>query len=277
MTIFKQVFNFYINSSIHVALAVFSMSWITLKNFNLPYDANILYFVFYASITGYNFVKYFGMAKFHHRSLTPWLKWIQVFSLLCFILMCYYGLNLEGKTMLYIAGFGLVTFLYAIPILPNKLFVDEQNNLRSITGLKVYIIALVWSGVTVFLPLLNANYHIGEDVVVTGLQRFVFVIMLMLPFEIRDLQYDSLKLSTIPQQIGIKHTKTMGALLGGLCLVLEFFKTETQTSKVLPLLITVLVLILFLVFSRKEQGKYYCSFWVEGLPIMWLLLYLAFN
>lgn len=277
MTILKQILNFYINSSIHVALAVFSMSWITLKDFNLPYDANVLYFIFYASITGYNFVKYFGMAKFHHRSLTTWLKLIQMFSLVCFILMCYYGLKLQEKTMLYIAGFGLITFLYAIPFLPNRLFVDEQNNLRSITGLKVYVIALVWSGVTVFLPLLNANYHISEDVIITGLQRFVFVIMLMLPFEIRDLRYDSLRLSTIPQQIGIKGTKIMGVLLGVLCFVLEFFKNEIQPGEVMALLVTTLILILFLMFSKKEQGKYYCSFWVEGLPILWLFFYLAIN
>lgn len=277
MTIFKQILNFYINSSAHVALAVFSMVWITLKDFNLPYDANVLYFIFYAAITGYNFVKYFGMAKFHHRSLTAWLKWIQMFSLVCFILMCYYGLKLQEKTMLYIAGFGLITFLYAMPFLPNRLFVDEQNNLRSITGLKVYVIALVWSGVTVFLPLLNANYPIGEAVFITGIQRFVFVILLMLPFEIRDLRYDSLKLSTIPQQIGVKRTKIMGVLLGVFCFALEFFKNEIQPGEVLALLVTILIVILFLMFSKKEQGKYYCSFWVEAVPILWLFFYLIFS
>ena len=34
-------------------------------------------------------------------------------------------------------------------------------------------------------------------------QRFLFVVVAILPFEIRDIQYDSLKLSTIPQQIGV--------------------------------------------------------------------------
>lgn len=274
MNVFKQILNFYINSSIHVALAVFSMSWVTLKDFNLPYDANVLYFIFYASITGYNFVKYFGMAKFHHRSLTAWLKLIQMFSLLCFILMCYYGLKLQEKAILYIAGFGLITFLYAIPFLPNRFFVDEQNNLRSITGLKVYVIALVWAGVTVFLPLLNANYHVGDDVIITGIQRFVFVIMLMLPFEIRDLQYDSLKLSTIPQKIGIKGTKIMGVLLGTIFFFLEFFKNERHFGEVIVLFTITMASVLFLIFAKKEQGKYYCSFWVEGLPVLWLLLYL---
>ncbi|WP_339917062.1 hypothetical protein [Yeosuana marina] len=274
MNVFKQILNFYINSSIHVALAVFSMAWITLMDFNLSYDANVLYFIFYASITGYNFVKFFGIAKFHHRSLTTWLKLIQIFSLICFILMCYYGVMLEESTMLYIAGFGLITFLYAIPFLPTRFFRDEKNNLRSIAGLKVYLIALVWSGVTVFLPLLNNTYHINQDVLITGAQRFLFVIILMLPFEIRDLQFDSLKLATIPQKIGVKRTKIMGFVLGMLFFFLEFFKDDAQESQVESLLIITIISILFVVFSKKGQGKYYCSFWVEGIPVLWLLLYL---
>ena len=76
------------NSSIHVALAVYAMTWITLLSFDLAYDENALYFVFYATITAYNFVKYFGLAKFHHRRLASWLKAIQVFSAIAFILMC---------------------------------------------------------------------------------------------------------------------------------------------------------------------------------------------
>jgi hypothetical protein len=234
----------------------------------------VLYFIFYATITGYNFVKFFGIAKFHHRSLTTWLKLIQIFSLMCFILMCFYTYHLKEITLIYIAGFGLVTFLYAIPFLPSRLFIDEHNNLRSISGLKVYLIALVWSGVTVFLPLLNNAYDVSEDVIITGIQRFVFVIILMLPFEIRDLQYDSLKLSTIPQKIGVKGTKLMGVLLGFIFFFSEFLKNDIHVRQVIVLLIITIISLLFVLFAKKEQGKYYCSFWVEGLPILWLLLYL---
>src|SRR5690606_5495744 len=214
MKVFRHALDFYINSSIHVALAVCSMAWITLLKFDLPFDGWLLGFIFFASITGYTFVKYFGIAKFHHRSLAQWLKMIQLFSLLCFILMCYFAFHLEERTLIYIAVFALITFLYAIPFFPKDLFIDKQRNLRSIGGLKVYVIGLVWAGVTVLLPLLNQEYHYDADVWITALQRFLLVILMMLPFEIRDLQYDSLKLSTIPQKIGIKNTKAMGVLLG---------------------------------------------------------------
>lgn len=276
MKVFKQVLNFYINSSVHVALAVFSMAWITLMDFNISYDAYVLYFIFYASITGYNFVKFFGIARFHYRSLTIWLKLIQFFSFLCFVLMAYYAVNLDKNTMFYIAIFAILTFLYAVPFSSRSFFLDEKNNLRSIAGLKVYVIALVWSGVTVFLPLLNNAYHINKDVIITGVQRFLFVIVLMVSFEIRDLQYDSLKLATIPQKIGVNGTKIMGVLLGLLIFFLEFFKDMIQMKQVIILLVITIISILFVVFSKKSQGKYYSAFWVEGIPILWLFLYLIF-
>lgn len=272
----KQFLNFYINSSIHVALAVYSLAWITLLEFDVPYNEAILYFIFYASITGYNFVKYFGVAKFHHRSLTNWLKAIQIFSFFCFLLMCYYAFQLSTKTLFYIIGFGGITFLYAIPFLPKRLFLDSQHNLRSIGGLKIYLIALVWSGVTVFLPLIHNGFSINSDVVITGIQRYIFIVVLMLPFEIRDLRYDSIKLSTVPQKIGVKQTK----LIGSLCLIcfflLEFFKDEIPFTRIAILLIVTISTFLFLIFSKTEQGRYYSGFWVEGLPILWLILLLLF-
>jgi hypothetical protein len=252
------------------------MSWITLLEFGIPLDINLLCFVFVASVTGYNFVKYFGIARFHHRSLATWLKVIQVFSFICFLLLCVFSLRLASTTLVYIGVFGIVTFLYAIPLLPKHFFMDQQKNLRSIGGLKVYVIALVWAGVTVFLPVLNNDHNFSVDVWLTALQRFIFVIALMLPFEIHDLQYDSLKLSTIPQKIGIKKTKFIGILLIMLFFFLEFFKNELNKNQIIITLIISLITALFLNFSKKNQNDYYSSFWVEGIPIIWFLLYLIF-
>jgi hypothetical protein len=277
MKVLKQLFDFYINSSIHVALSVFSLTWITLLEYGIPYDEALLFFVFFASISGYNFVKYFGIAKFHHRSLADWLKAIQIFSFLCFISMCYYALQLRVNALFFIVGLGLVTFFYAIPFLPKHLFLDSKNNLRNIGGLKVYLIALVWTGVTVFLPIINNDYTINADVVITGIQRFVFIVVLMLPFEIRDLMYDSLKLATIPQKIGVKQTKIIGVVLLGLFLLLEFFKEGTTVESLLVSIVISVVIGLFLLYSKKEQGTYYSSFWVEGFPVLWLFLILLFS
>ncbi|MDX1316928.1 MAG: hypothetical protein R3262_05250, partial [Xanthomarina gelatinilytica] len=114
------------------------------------------------------------------------------------------------------------------------------------------------------------------NVVVTGFQRFVFVTVLMFPFEIRDLNYDSLKLATIPQQIGIKNTKIVGVLLLMLFFLLEFLKPQLSVEHTVSMLITMFVTLMFLIFANRNQGRYYSSFWVEGIPLVWLLLLLVF-
>jgi len=260
-----------------VALSIYALSWLTLLQFDVDYDENVLYFIGFSSITGYNFVKYFGLAKFHHRSLTNKLKAIQIFSLLCFMALCYFAFKLKVQTLGYVGLFGAVTFLYAIPLVPKKIFVDKQKNLRTIGGLKIYVIATVWTGVTVFLPLINNYYAINDDVFITAFQRFLLVIVLMLPFEIRDLSYDSLRLSTIPQRIGVRRTKILGYILLFVFLCMEFFKDEMNTASLFIHIIITLIVLLLLAFTNINQKKYYSAFWVESLPIWWLLLLLLFR
>lgn len=273
----KHLFDFYLNSSIHVALSVFALSWLTLIEYQIPFDANVLFFIFFASIAGYNFVKFFGLAKFHHRSLSRWLKIIQILSFICLMFMGFFAFQLQMETIMYLSVFALITCLYAIPFLPKSFYFDKQQNLRNVSGLKVYVIALVWAGVTVLIPLINNNRLLDVTVVWVFLQRFLLVLALMLPFEIRDMQFDSLKLATIPQKIGIKNTKIMGVILACLFFGLEFFISEKIADNLLIQLIVAVLVMLSILFASRHQGKYYSGFWVESIPVFWLLLTLLFG
>ncbi|WP_412983998.1 hypothetical protein [Pontimicrobium sp. IMCC45349] len=272
MTTLKRFLDFYINSSIHVALAVCSLAIITCFNFNVEVDINLICFLFFSTITGYNFVKYFGLAKFHHRSLANWLKYIQLFSLVAFFALIYFTFKLNVNVIFILCGLGLITFLYAIPFLPKKYFLDKSKNLRTVSGLKIHVIAFVWSITTVIIPIVNQDYVIDFDVVITTIQRFLFVLIVMLPFEIRDMKYDSLKLGTIPQRIGIKQTKLIGIVLIVLMLLLEFLKDEFYYDQLMILVIIMFVTGILLWYSTIKQKAYYSSFWVESIPVFWLLL-----
>ena len=278
MQVLKRILNFYLNSSIHVALAASALTLVTLIELDLKLDKYLLYFVFFSTITGYNFVKYFGVAKFHHRSLAVWLKVIQVFSFMAFLAMCFVALYLELNTLILIGILGVVTFFYAIPVmLPKRYLFDDHKNLRQIGGLKVYVIALVWAFTSVYLPVVNEAVSIDADVIILGLQRFCYVLVLMLPFEIRDLNYDSLKLATIPQKIGIKKTKIIGVLLLLLFVLLDYFKDVLKQETLLSTVIIALLTFVLLMFSNKNQSKYYSAFWVESLPIIWLVILLLLS
>lgn len=264
MRLLKVVFDFYINSSIHVALAVYSFVRITEVYFNLSYNEPLNYVIFYGTITGYNFIKYAEIAKFKHKKLNSKLKVIQVFSLISFLLMCFYGYKLAVKTLFLLFPFGLLTLLYAVPFL--KRF---QQNLRSINFLKIIIVAFVWAGVTVLIPQYDAGLNVFKTKsILLFIQRFLLVIVLVLPFDIRDVKYDAISLQTLPKRIGVKNTKLIGVFLLIICLFLELF------IKNMFLLNESFFLIIFIIFfllikASEKQSKYYSSFIVEAIPIIW--------
>ncbi len=266
MSFLKTVLNFYVNASIHVAIAVYAFVRTTEYYFGLSHNEYLNSFIFFGTITGYNFVKYAGVAKLHHRSLTHNLKIIQIFSLVCFFAMCYYALHLSIETLIFTIPFVGLTFLYAVPFLSGF-----DKSLREVSYLKILVVAFVWSGFTVLIPLLAAGKEISSSMLLCMLQRFLIVIVLILPFDIRDVKYDAINLQTIPKKIGEQRTKRLGVLLLVFSLILEYFISSEVRVKMAFMMFFFLVIV-FLMRSKTAQSKYYSSFWVELLPIVWWLL-----
>lgn len=271
MKFLEKLGSFYVNASIHVAFAVYAFVRITEQYLAISYDRNLDYFVFFGTITGYNFVKYAGVAKLHHKSLTNNLKVIQVFSFVCFLAMCYFAFLIPLKTLLISLPFALLTVLYAIPFLSGF-----AKNLRQISYLKIIVVALVWAGFTVLIPSLNASETVGYNVLLLFLQRFLIVVVLILPFDIRDVKYDAISLQTIPKKIGVEKTKRLGLGLMIFALLIEYAINANNVSKNVFMIFFFLVLI-FLMRAKTNQSKYYSAVWVESLPIIWWLLLLGFH
>jgi len=261
----KGLFDFYINSSIHVAFAVLALALITEKQLDLELDLYFNLFIFLGTITGYNFVKYAALAGLHHRNLTDRLKMIQTFSFICFIGLMYVAYQFTVSFWISCIPLALLTVLYAIPFLPHK------TNLRKVPSIKIFIIAAVWAGVTVYLPVAYNVTNFSTEFYLEIAQRFMLVLALIIPFEIRDLTYDSNALGTLPQVLGIKKTKLVGLSMVLGCMVLEAFKANAFSTYAI-LLLTALAIIR----SSSKQPHYYASFAVEGIPILWGIFILAF-
>ena len=271
MKYFKNAFELYINSSIHVSLAVVAFTLVSIFEHDLEIDKNLILFIFFATITGYNFVKYAGIAKLYHLSLATNLRLIQIFSLLCFIAMIYFAFKLDVEVLIATGIMGLFTLFYALPVF------GGQKNLRSLPGIKIFIIAIVWAGSTVILPLVNAEKILGIDLILDFIQRIMLVVVLTLPFEIRDLEYDNESLGTIPQKLGVFMTKVFGSVLIFIIFCVDLFQNSFSSKEFLAILLMLVISGFFLWGSGTKQGKYYSSFWVEALPILYLGIYLLFR
>ena len=262
----KRILDFYIKSSIHVALAVFCMILMTYHMFAIPINFAVLYFAFFGTIVGYNFVKYDALARLKKAQMSRELKAIAVLSFVSFLFCGFYFFQLQTITKVVGFVFLLITLLYTLPFFPNK------KNARNWVGVKIYIVALCWVGVTVVLPVLNAEIAITTNFYLKCCQRFILVFVLILVFEIIDLSHDDPHLKTVPQQIGVKKTKILGFILLLVFYFLEFLKTNFDKNQLFVNLILVVIVSLFFFYSNVKRSKYYTSFWAESIPILWFLL-----
>lgn len=266
MSLIKHLVDFYIFSSLLVAFASTSLVLMTLHMFNLPLDYPMISFVFFGTVVGYNFVKYDALTRTSEIQVSSRLKIYAMLSFICFLFAAWSFFLLQFQTQVASSIFLLLTLLYTLPFFPNR------RNARNWAGVKIYIVALCWVGVTLILPIINAEIPITTDFFIKCIQRFIFVFVLVLIFEIIDLRTDDPHLKTVPQQIGVQKTKWLGAVLLIIFYLLEFLKTNFNSVQLIINAIIVVMMIGFLAFANASRPKYYSLFWAEMLPIIWLML-----
>ncbi|WP_339712087.1 hypothetical protein [uncultured Kriegella sp.] len=262
----KHLFDFYIDASIHVALAVYSLLWVSSCFFDIAVDNYLGGFVFFGTIACYNFMKYGVEAHKYILVASRYHKNIQFFSLLCLGIALYFAFFLHVEVLLVLGVLSLLIGLYTLPVLPGT------KNLRSFGGFKIFLVALVWAGTTVLLPVLMVDMNISCDVIIEIMQRFILVLILLVPFEIRDLKFDAPELNTLPQRYGVTRTKIFGAFATLPFFFLTLFKDDISQLEAVSRGVMFLALGSMIFITRRNQSKYFASFWVEGIPIFWAIL-----
>ena len=263
----KKIFDFYIKSSLHVALSAYALTAMTMYFFNITDHFEVKAFVFFGTIVGYNFVKYDALTRLNKTIIRKELRRIIILSIFSALASFYYFLKLQFITQSLGVFVFVLLMLYTLPFFPNK------QNARNWKGIKIYMVSLCWVGVTVILPLINAEIGFTIDILLLSIQRFLLIFVLVLIFEIVDINTDDPHLQTVPQQIGVAKTKLLGYGLLTVLLLLEFLYKANQDYS--PLLFKFIVsgsIALFLYFANENRSRYYASFWVEAIPIFWWLI-----
>lgn len=250
-----------------MALAVVSLYMLNAQFLNNSLNKDIIGFLFFGTIVCYNFVKYGVEAEKYLIVAKPSHRPIQVFSFLAFGACLYYFFQLPPRLWVSISVLTIISAMYAIPFLP------RAKNLRSLGGLKIFLVAAVWVGFVVVLPVLENRLGLTPKVILMGFQNYILVLLLILPFEIRDLKYDKIQLKTLPQRWGVIRTKQFGYAL-----ILVFFCVAIIMAQHSFMIVVHGCLtsgfLAFMLFRTKEtQSTYFASFWVESIPVMMLGLY----
>ena len=243
------ILHFFIRENIIVASAVTALALSTFYIFHQPIAYPYLLSLWAGAILSYSFAKE-GIFKYQDP-----LWW----SCVLIVGYCFFLLNLQGKMLLFLSG--VLSILYNAPFL--------SQNLRSIPFLKIGIVAFCWVLSAVFLPLSESTISFFSwQVWLLSLQYFLWICVLILPFDIRDRAEDRAYLHTFPTVIGI---------ITMLCYLLLSFYHTSVPLRLIQIGIASITL-LFLLFAREEQSPFYSGFLVECIPILYfLLLWLYYN
>ena len=271
MLFIKKLFDFYIKSSFHLGVCVVSLYIISIYKLQIDLNYYILTCLFSSTIVVYNFIKYASTLPYYFFVQNAPIKKIQIVSFF-FGFFLFYSLFFLSVEALFFGFFlFLICVLYVFPIN------HSISNFRNRSKIKIFLVAICWSGSTVIFPFIESNNINYGDSMLLFVQFFLFVIVCTVPFEIRDLKYDSNDLKTIPQIYGTNNSKYISYVLIFIFFSISFISNGTSIDLISDLLISfVLVFIIYL--TKENQGKYFSSFWVESLPIYWLIIqFILFN
>lgn len=256
-----MVFHWYVRASIHVSLCLLTLVGFTATVFEVKVSLTYYLALFFGSIGGYNTIKY-GLepAKYWHL-VGGERQFVRILSFLSFGTGVYFLVQLPPGTWLFFLLSGLITALYAVPMKP------EGLNLRSYGLLKVVLVALVWTVLSVWAPLWgNEDFNIW-DAGVESFQRMLWVVLLMLPFEIRDMGTDPPQMKSIPQRFGLHTTRKIGWGIAVLFAFATGMKDAPVAGEFFVKIAVAVLMGLSIAFASENQRRYYASFWVEGIPM----------
>ncbi|MGY5355968.1 hypothetical protein [Wenyingzhuangia sp. IMCC45467] len=270
MKFLKVLFQFYVYSNLHVSIAVacLVLSVGYLFGVEVSHEALLL---MCATFVSYHLIRFLNRHKYGKKHLLDVFSnehrgIIYVMIGVAMFVGVYEFLQLKMIQFLHFFPFVVLTLLYAYSFIGKN---GVRHSIRFIPGIKIFVIALVWAGTVVFFPITSViAFDVNHLLYFLGLM--FFVVVLTLPFDIRDLAFDEKSIRTLPMLMGVKGVKVLGSFLLIFSLVLHYCVFEWFGF--MPFLIVVLVLFGLLIFSREEQSKYYASFWVEGVPILYYIL-----
>ena len=266
MAVLKKLFKFYLQASIHVALAVVSLSAVSALFAGVRIPDYLLIFTFFATLASYNIIKYGHRFKSENLLASKQGRPVLVLTVVAALIALYSSRLLPRSTWSILGVVAVLLALYVIPVYP------AEKNLRSLGVGKIILVALVWCGVSHFFPLVTVGQGLDWDIGISAVQRLILVLVLIIPFEIRDTYYDPPQLKTLPRRLGTKKTIFLGMGLALIAFALVFLKDQLTILEIISRGLLTLILLFTLKRTPAGPSATYAGFWVEGIPIIWLLL-----
>ena len=262
-----------------IRFLVYSNIWVACCAFGLTISAEVLFgatnfkvsqIVFFATIFTYNFQRIVRLRKGKKHARNDWANEhiLAIYLLILFggLMSLYRFIDFRLNTQITIILLGALSILYPF-------------GLRKVPFSKIFIISLIWTTSTMLLLILEEEIIFSSNVIAHLLSRFLFVFAICIPFDIRDVKYDNIKLKTIPIVFGVSRSKLISFISLFFVIIissLQYWNNKLSVGFFIAISLSCIVSSIFIKKSNEKKSDFFFSFWVESLSIL-LYLFLVIS
>lgn len=271
MPLTRAIIDFILYSNLWIALAALSMAAQT--QFLLSDQVTptpLLGFILFATLLLYAVHRIVGLEKvqpFLEKGrffvISRFRSHIMIYAAMAAIGAAVFFFQLPFRLQLAAVAPSLIALGYVLPLLGGR------KRLRDLSYLKIFLIAIAWSWITVLLPALELGMGWSFPMIVMLLERAFFIFAITLPFDIRDLEVDAYnQVRTLPALLGYRRTKLLAlfcllamAALAGLNRHADVYSTGAFAG----ILLSGLIAFTLIWYSDRVKHDYYFTGLIDGL------------
>ena len=276
----KKIAEFILFSSIFIAACAVSFCIET----NVLLDISLNSFSFYCFVFGATLVQYnlhYSMKKVavKNSERLSWtlrnknLHFILLIAGCLLILFSFFSFHLQHFLILGVLG--CVAFLYSFPFLP----FGKKKRIKDYGFIKIITLSLLWTLVTVWLPVSNLTVNPGLFAFVF-VKRFVFMFILCLLFDVRDIEIDDKEnIKTLAVILGKKKSYTLSyfllILFAALSVIQYFF--YPQMVFLIAMLVSSVITWIIIELTKKTNSDFIYLAGVDGMMLVQAVLVYLFS
>lgn len=280
MSVLKKIFDFFLFTSIYIAVCCVVMIYKSYLVFDLSPNWDFLLFSIFGTLCSYNFHWFLTPSLYGESKKASWSYRNKTLHAVLFfgglVGAAYYGFQLL-QYWEWLLATAFITFLYSAPKIPFKSFIW----LRKIAIGKTIFLAYSWTHITAFLPIQLAGAPWTNAQLLFVINRFFLIYPICILFDLRDKEED--KREGIRSMITEYSNEGVTVIFWGSLLVflgttLALYFTGMSLPYVLALFVPGLLLSFLYTYSQRNLSDYYYYFVLDGLMMLsgLLILFMQF-
>ena len=271
-----NLFKWIVDSNFWISFGSVGLALFTFSIFQYPPIPSVLYFLFLATLLTYNLQVLIKWKSRENQFKEDFLvsKNIVIASVivasgaLLFIIP-----SLQTRDLMFFSFLATISFLYAFELYWTK---KKKVNLRSIPYLKIYLVTIVWVGSCILFPIIKMDLAINHNNLLIITSFIFYLIAITIPFDIRDLKFDSGKMKTIPQIAGVKSAKLISItllLFASICLLIVHLFGSLKIDQLILAIGIHIYCVLLVIYTNESRSKYYYSAFIDGSMVLFAISY----